>query len=747
MSFAMELFNFSVIIANISQSHGDWETAMQFCSSPLGSGNSLNVSSINVSVSSDYTDRLAWIGAYGLYSSWLKMLGCFRVTDSTLSPLISRTTTLKQINVYNCYEFCGGFTYFALSNINCYCFAGDTIPTVSNGRCYPQRCSGNQEDFCGENVTTNNLVSIMIYKIDSEDFGGVEECLASMYTGIFTEDSTSYYGFRAPVVLPCNTQGLGYTYRTRLDFPASHSFRLYTLPVASWQEAVDYSYGNQFGLLEFVIFRFRLPDLTQPLTGDRYWVGFLRRHKIEYGAEIPRGLQAHCVAGRVKSKGALTLMYRFCNESLPVLCEVQNSNEITTARTKLTTSSSNPTTVRDILSSSPITIQNIIDNTGDTFVNLNLFIIIIVFAAALCILIIFGVCWIIFTIRKKRQSAKSTSTENLDNDGLYTEIESIYSVITNCDTISTTSDIQLSNVSISLPEKKKRRSTKRKEKRGLPSVPDQTLPSASSPGASRLADLPVRRKSDSNIIKGVLEMYGEDTPPTPPPTPRHSIPDVVPEGEYYILEEINNKETPRINENINVEQDDDHFYHVLERDPKTEVNTNRDVEATLRAVANRIPLSKWVGGRAASHEPSRISRVLSKREGNLDTVEEGYEVDLNKTKKALSMRGRSYGAKDTSLHPHAALKSTTSTPPLKLFYRGSSRKYKTTKQATPQFDANDYVIPLSMKKTDSMYDHMKRDRFGSTKSSNDNYETMESVRDYLETSDEKSAQENINAKE
>ncbi|XP_062598062.1 uncharacterized protein LOC134259501 isoform X2 [Saccostrea cucullata] len=726
--FKIKICHGTVIQANVSQSNGDWETAMQFCASPLGSRNPLNVSTINVSVSSEFTDRLAWIGAYGLYSSWLKMIGCFTITESTLLPLVSRTTTLTQFNVYNCYEFCGGFTYFALSNIMCYCLTGDTIPSVTNGRCYPQRCSGNPDDFCGEYVTTNDLVSIMIYKIDTEDFGGVEECLASLYTGIFTEGGTSYYGFRAPFVLPCSTQGLGYTYRTRLDFPASHSFRLSSSTAASWQDAVDLSYGNQFGLLEFVIFRFRLQDLSQPQEGDRYWVGFMRRHKMEYGAELPRGLEAHCVAGRVNSNGKLTLMYRFCNESLPVLCEVQGSTETTTALSILdTTTTTMP---------------------RDTFfdMDLNLFIIITVFAGALLVLIISGVCWIVCTIRKKRLSTKSTSTEKLDNDGLYTEIESIYSIVSNCDTISNKPDIQLSNESISLPEKKIRRSTKRKGKRGLPSVPDPTLSSASTSSGSRLADLPVRRQSDSNIIKGILEMYAEDTPPTPPPTPRHSIPDVVPEGEYYILEEIKNKETPKTSIEVNEEreeQDNDHFYHVLERRPKPEVSSNRDVEATLRAVANRIPLSKWVGGRAASLEPSRISRVLSKREGDLDTLDEAYEIDLNKQKRASSMR-TTKNVKDTYQHLHAALKSTTSTPPLNLFYRGSSRKYKTTTQKITQFDANDYVVPMRMKKTDSMYDHMKRDRLESA--NNDNYETMESVRDYLEISDEKSAEGNINVR-
>lgn len=69
-----------------------------------------------------------------------------------------------------------------------------------------------------------------------------------------------------------------------LSFPASHSFRLYTLPVTSWQDSVENSYGNQFGLLEFVIFRFRLADLSQPLDGDRYWVGYLRRHKLVFGS-------------------------------------------------------------------------------------------------------------------------------------------------------------------------------------------------------------------------------------------------------------------------------------------------------------------------------------------------------------------------------------------------------------------------------------------------------------------------------
>lgn len=286
------------------------------------------------------------------------MLGCVRVTGETLLGLTERRATLEQVNVFNCFQFCNGLTYFSLSHTECYCF-NNSFPSVGTGRCYPQRCSGNNEDFCGENLTSN-LISIMNYQLVNTEFGGVEECLASMYTGIFTEDSTSYYGFRAPVVLPCNTPDLGYTYRTRLAFPASHSFRLYTLPVDSWYEAVDNSYGNQFGLLEFVIFRFRLSDLNQPLEGDRYWVGFLRRHKMEFGADIPTGSDIHCVAGRVNIQGKLVLSYRNCNESLPVLCELQ-STEITTLSSSIPS-----TTTHTAGSTSTITsIGNIIVNAGN----------------------------------------------------------------------------------------------------------------------------------------------------------------------------------------------------------------------------------------------------------------------------------------------------------------------------------------------------------------------------------------------
>lgn len=353
-------------------------------------------------------------------------------------------------------------------------------------------------------------------------------------------------------------------------------------------------------------------------------------------------------------------------------------------------------------------------------------------------------------MRKKRRSILNTSPTEVQSDGLYTEIESIYSVITDGDAISTISDIQLRNESISLPEKKKQRSLKWKsKKKSLPTAPVENPSQTSGPGASRLADLPVRRQSDYNVIRSVIKMYDEDpppTPPTPPPTPRHSIPDIIPEGEYYILEEIKNKETSDCSESNKVEQDDDHFYHVLEPKPTLEGNANRNVDATLRAVANRIPLSKWVGGRAASFEPSRIFRVASSREGSLGVVQEEYEVDLNKTKKSMSMRGKPHGVKETSLHPHGALKSTTSAPALTLFHRGSSRKYKTSKHVMPEYDSNDYVIPLGMKKTgldmrNSVYDHTKRDRKGSTQSTNEDiYDTLESVRDYLDKPPETSEQ-------
>uniref|UniRef100_K1Q7Q1 Uncharacterized protein n=1 Tax=Magallana gigas TaxID=29159 RepID=K1Q7Q1_MAGGI len=360
-------FNVLVIQANISQSEGDWQSAMQFCGSPLGSRNPLNTSSditVNVSSSGDI-NRLSWIAAYAFYTPWIKML-----------------------------------------------------------------------------VTT--------------EFGGVEECLASMYTGIFTEDSTSYYGFRAPVVLPCSTPDLG-------------------------------------------------------------------------------------------------------------------------------------------------------------------------------------------TLRKKRRAILNASnTDTIDSDGVYTEIGNVYNAFPEGDTISTLSDRPLYTEPISLPERKKKRSSRRKEekekKRSLPRVPVGDSPNGTI-GASRLSDLPVRRKSDFNVIESVIQMYDEAKPAVSQPKTSQNIPDVVPQHEYHILEKLKNSEKVK-DDYEDVEKSNDNVYHVLEPNPSPgETVGNRHGSATMR-VSNRIPLSKWVGGRAANYEPSRISRIIHSQEGNLQTVQEGFEVDLNKKRTAVSLRSK-----------------------------------------------------------------------------------------------------------
>lgn len=75
---------------------------------------------------------------------------------------------------------------------------------------------------------------------------------------------------------------------------------------------------------------------------------------------MPAGSDVHCVAGRVNIQGQLVLSYRNCNESLPVLCEVQ-STEITTMSSSIPS-----TTTHTAGSTSTITsIRNIIVNAGN----------------------------------------------------------------------------------------------------------------------------------------------------------------------------------------------------------------------------------------------------------------------------------------------------------------------------------------------------------------------------------------------
>lgn len=54
-------------------------------------------------------------------------------------------------------------SYLFIQHNGCYCL-NNSLPSESTGRCYPQRCSGNNEDFCGENLT-NNLISIVNYQL------------------------------------------------------------------------------------------------------------------------------------------------------------------------------------------------------------------------------------------------------------------------------------------------------------------------------------------------------------------------------------------------------------------------------------------------------------------------------------------------------------------------------------------------------------------------------------------------------
>lgn len=42
-------------------------------------------------------------------------IGCVRVTGETLLGLTERRATLEQVNVFNCFQFCNGLTYFSLS--------------------------------------------------------------------------------------------------------------------------------------------------------------------------------------------------------------------------------------------------------------------------------------------------------------------------------------------------------------------------------------------------------------------------------------------------------------------------------------------------------------------------------------------------------------------------------------------------------------------------------------------------------
>lgn len=294
---------------------------------------------------------------------------------------------------------------------------------------------------------------------------------------------------------------------------------------------------------------------------------------------------------------------------------------------------------------------------------------------------------------------------------------------------------------ISLPERKKKRSSRRKEekekKRSLPRVPVENPPNGTI-GASRLSDLPVRRQSDFNVIKNVIQTYDEATQDISPPKTSQNIPDVVPPNEYHILEKLQNNEKVK-DDYEDVEKSNDNMYHVLEpKSSSSETGVNRQGTATLR-VSNKIPLSKWVGGRAANSEPSRISRIIHSQEGNLQTVEEGFQVDLNKKRTAVSLRSKPRRVTGGTRSPHTDLKPTVSAPQMKSRNSEHSKGQEIAKQPAPVYDSTGYIAPFltetkESNKRESLYDHTRRNRRSSRKSEQGYYDTLDSIRDYVETS-------------
>lgn len=81
-----------------------------------------------------------------------------------------------------------------------------------------------------------------------------------------------------------------------------------------------------------------------------------------YFLEIPSGEQVHCVAGRINSQGRITLTYRQCNESLPVICEVPTS-DVTSVSPSSTETTATVIPLTKTTTTSP---RNIINDSGIT---------------------------------------------------------------------------------------------------------------------------------------------------------------------------------------------------------------------------------------------------------------------------------------------------------------------------------------------------------------------------------------------
>ncbi|XP_062598063.1 uncharacterized protein LOC134259502 [Saccostrea cucullata] len=724
------------IRASLSQSTSPWSSAKTQCA-PLGSQTSFNVSNDSIVLSNrSATDGVFWIGAYVEHTKWIKILGCHYVGLIVSSP-IQNSRVLETHDVKSCHDYCKGATVFGLGSNSCYCYGGNfSLSQIT--KCVPQKCSGSQNDFCGVDY------NVVVYQIVSSQYQGLGECLASGYNGEYNTTGAQYFWFGQPVVLPCDNSELGYTYRTALNFPRSHHLFVYTLPVESWQDAVLRSYQTAQGLLEFPTFLIPKQSLASPMADDKYWVGLFRRHKMVFGLDIPNISITNCVGGKLNADGKLTTEIRSCDDSLRVLCEFSDRNDVTPAALTSVT----PMVQPKMLSSTAkpengSTEANNIFNSGTDFTdNLKWYLVLGGLVAVFLLVVVCTIVWAILKIKRRKTTNIPESTQNN-----YTDFRVVLQNRTG-DKTTAGEDLYFT-----IPEQEMNPDA-------MVDRPRLSLPQRNYVNTESNAkeETPVSDEDNEmeNEYTDITEEIDEEIFPIKSNSVSMSKRNVGQDAQYFVLEKADSTELQpsfkfKKSENNagdlydQVEGIDTNLYHELEKQVTVEnVSSNLNNESKKPDVINNIyhVLEKPVSfeGANAQDRNKSVSRKSCKKNVSFfrkteTSSDKSYEKIWKESAKpskvkSLKIKSRQGTSQDRT---HAKVKVSASSPVVKAAVRKSRESSKKVSRNKVRVSGLPDVLASS---NDSMYDMLKTSikTSGAPRQNacDEDYDTMESVRAFLD---------------
>ncbi|XP_069130924.1 uncharacterized protein [Argopecten irradians] len=314
------LYNCSGMEVTISDTNVTWEQATTYPGCKLagmdreGLVNIDDIHLLNKTVSTD-----AWIGAHLNLTQWINITGCFEQNNNSMSKYFSHDIFHESNPVESCFEKCLS-NEFALTRTGCYCLNDTTYDRGSP--CLGHVCGQHNSSLCGNNTCLCRYQTVNPHPLNDID----GNCIA-------VRKRNSDFDYISQDCSFNNTLMCSLENQTNIQLYGNGNVR-------DWNSALKLcDHNNQLFL---GLNKHTTITLKSNLT---YWIGMFRLNRIMWG--YSNASSQKCVAVDINTERlAMKLRLQNCSSCLPVLCEMNNTdNSFDTATTTSDTTTSIHTTL------------------------------------------------------------------------------------------------------------------------------------------------------------------------------------------------------------------------------------------------------------------------------------------------------------------------------------------------------------------------------------------------------------------